>query len=313
MSQSDLFIERPTRQLVALSAVAAVALAIVYLVLVRTMAGQRFDDLAFDGRVVESPEITRATNDLLHLVTRSTLGLLTTAIVVAALLRRRVRLAIATGAAITASVVTTEVLKLHLLDRPDLDGIAGIEQNSFPSGHATIGMSLSLGIVLVTPHARRWLALVAAVGVSTVFGVGVLATGWHRPSDTIGAYLVCIAVFALVTAVLMRISACDVRDDMGHVEERLDPRATMVAGVLVVAAGVVGLVLTFREDGLRTVEFAADYVAVGAIIIALGAGVVLGAGELLRGVSLDPPRSAESSPDDTSNTISTIDPSGATR
>ncbi len=269
--------------------VAVVALVAVYAVFVRTGVGQRFDDLAFDGRAVEDPEITRATNDLLHLVTRTTLGLLTLAIVVVALIRRRPRLAVAAGAAITISVVTTELLKLRILSRPDLDGVAGIEQNSFPSGHATIGMALSLGLVLVAPHARRWVATLAAVVISTTFGIGVLATGWHRPSDTIGAYLVCVAAFSAVTAILMRVAATDVRDEMGGLEERLDPRASLVVGGLLAVAAVVAIVFTFRADGLRTVEFAADYAVVAVSIVVFGVAVVLAATAALRGVSLDPP------------------------
>lgn len=290
MSAPDPLVRRRSRQLVVLAGLALVVLAGVYLALVRTAPGQRFDDLAFDGRTVEDPEITRATNDLLHLVTRTTLALLTLAIVLAALLRRRPRLAIAAGAAITVSVVATEVLKLRLLDRPDLDGIAGIDQNSFPSGHATIGMALSLGIVLVSPHGGRWLATLVALALSATFGIGVLATGWHRPSDTVGAYLVCIAVFATTTALLMRTSAADVSDDMGQLEERLDVRTSALVGVSIALAGVAGLVLTFRRDGLRTVEFAADYAIVGGVIIALGVAVVVGASGMLRGISLDPPQ-----------------------
>ena len=59
--------------------------------------------------------------------------------------------------------------------------------------------------------------------------------------------------------------------------------------LLVSAAAVVALVLTFQEDGLRTVEWAADYVAVSVVIILLGAGIVVAATEALRGISLDPP------------------------
>ena len=37
------------------------------------------------------------------------------------------------------------MLKLRLLDRPSFGGVQGITHNSYPSGHATIGMVLSLG------------------------------------------------------------------------------------------------------------------------------------------------------------------------
>ena len=275
------------RRFLAASVVGVALLALLYLVLVRTKWGQHFDDIAFDGRGVEDPEVTRATNDLLHSVTRSSLVLLTGALVLFALARRRWRLALIAGASITGAVATTEILKLHVLTRPDLDGIAGIEQNSFPSGHATIGMALSLGLVMVSPQRWRWLAAIAALVVAMTFGVGVLATGWHRPSDTLGAYLVAVIWIALGTALLLAWRGPGA-DDMGRVEARLEPRAVAVAGLLVVALGVFVLVETFTEDGIRTVEFAVDYLAVCVAILAVAALIVIGYHQSLRSVSLDP-------------------------
>jgi hypothetical protein len=45
-----------------------------------------------------------------------------------------------------------------------------------------------------------------------------------------------------------------------------------------------------QADGLHTVEFAADYVAVCLGILSLGVATVLGFHGLLRGLTLDPPR-----------------------
>lgn len=287
--------ERRIRQHLTAAVAAAVLLVLTYLVAVRTGAGQRFDDLAFDGRSVEDPAITRTTNDLLHRVTRSSLVVLTAAVVLVGLARRRWRLAVVAGACITGAVVTTEILKLHVLSRPRLDEVPGIEQNSFPSGHATIGMALSLGIVMVSPHAVRWLSTLGAVAVSLLFGIGVLATGWHRPSDTIGAYLVCVIWFAAGTALLLRWRGGG-HDDMGRVEARLDTRAAVVAGLLMVIAAGIVVAETFTEDGLRTVEFAGDYAIVVAAILVAAVVIVVGYGESLRGVSLDPPDEVTTTP-----------------
>ena len=286
--------ERRVRSFVVVAVVAAVLLAVTYLVFVRTSWGQRFDDIAFDARGVEDPEVTKTTNELLHSVTSSTLVILTAAIMVFALARGRVRLALTAGAAITVSVATTEVLKSYLLERPNLDEVAGIAENSFPSGHATIGMALSLGLVMVAPHRSRWLAAVIGVMVSMVFGVGVLATGWHRPSDTIAAYFVCVVVFGLATAGLLRWRGGGDVDQraMGKIEEKLSPAVAASAALLAVGAAVVALVLTFQEDSLRTVEFAADYLVVCVVILLLASVIVVGYHELLRGISLDPPRAS---------------------
>jgi membrane-associated phospholipid phosphatase len=281
------------RQLLAFIVVAsAIALVVLYLVAVRTRFGQEFDDVAYDGRKIVDPQVTRATNDLLHSVTRSSLFLLTGAVVAFALARRRIRLAFVAGATVTACVVVSEVLKSHVLDRPQLSGIKGITFNSFPSGHATIGMALSLAVVMVSPHRWRWLAAMGAVALTLTFGAGVVATGWHRPSDVLAAYLVCAGGFATGTLLLIRWrgSGDDASRDFGEVEEHLTGWVVALAGLLIAAAAAVAGWLTLQRDGLHTVEFAAQYVAVAAVILALGIAVVIGYHQLLRGVSLDAPR-----------------------
>jgi membrane-associated phospholipid phosphatase len=290
-----------------LAIVAPALFVLTYVLFVRTTIGQQFDDIAFDGRAVEDPELTRIANELLHTVTRSTLLLLTLALVVFALARRRLRLAVAVGAAVAASVVSTELLK-HFLDRPQLDEVGGIAFNSFPSGHATIGMAQSLGIVMVAPYRWRWVAMVAAVVVAIGFGIGVLATGWHRPSDTFGAYLVCTTWFSIATGLLLHLRGPGVvGDDVGKIEERLTNPAAIAAGLLIAVAAVVVLVLSFQEEGLRTVEFAAEYLAVCLAVIILAVGIVVGYHQLLRGVSLDQPAASG----DTGQPTASVEEAGA--
>ena len=55
-------------------------------------------------------------------------------------------------------------------------------------------MSLALGLVIVVAHHWRWLAAIGAAVIAVLFGTGVLVTGWHRPSDVFGAYLVSLGV-----------------------------------------------------------------------------------------------------------------------
>jgi len=202
---------------------------------------------------VEDPETTRELNEVLHSVTRSSLVLLTLALVVVALARRRLRLAVAVGVAVTGAVATTEVLKLHILTRPPLDDIAGIVQNSFPSGHATIGLSLSLGLVMVTPQRWRWASAVTAI-----------LLRWRGGGDPRSART-------------------------GEVEERLDTRAAALAGGLVVVLALVALVTTSTADALTTVDVALDHLAVCVVILMVGVGEVIGYHQLLRGLSLDAP------------------------
>jgi PAP2 superfamily len=62
-----------------------------------------------------------------------------------------------------------------------------LKAESYPSGHATIGTSLALSLILVSSSRwRPWLA-VAAGCLSATFATAVLFAGWHRPSDALGA------------------------------------------------------------------------------------------------------------------------------
>src|SRR5690606_23894660 len=129
-----------------------------------------------------------------------------------------------------------------------------------------------LAMVMVAPHRWRWLAALVAVAFALAFGTGVVATGWHRPSDAIGAFMLCAGVFATATIVLLRWrgSGDPTTRRFGEVEERLAPSATVLAGLVLVGTAALALVRTFQADGLHAVEFAADYVAVCVGILSLG-------------------------------------------
>jgi membrane-associated phospholipid phosphatase len=277
------------RRLWITAALAVVGVVVLYLVFVQTHWGQEFDDAAFEGRRVAQPELTAETDRLLHSVTRVSLVFLGGALVLIALGRRRVRLAIVVAAALGGSLLTSEALKT-VLDRPLMSDIAGVTGNSFPSGHATIGMSLSLGLMFVVARRWRWLAAIIAVVVATLFGTGVLTSGWHRPSDSLAAYLVSLAWFSAGAAVLVawRGPGRPAEDD--ELESHLGRYVMAAVFVLLTITLVVGLVLTLQADGLRTVEYSGQYVFMCIVIDVAGVGIVALMYQLLRGVSLDPPQ-----------------------
>lgn len=116
-----------------------------------------------------------------------------------AALRKRVALSLVAGAVIVGAVLTTEVLKHWLLERPDL--LAGpLYRNSFPSGHTTVAFSVGIAATLVVPPWLRRPTAVLAVLYAGAIGVAVIAAGWHRPSDVVGAYLLTVAWAAAVVA-----------------------------------------------------------------------------------------------------------------
>jgi membrane-associated phospholipid phosphatase len=285
---SDPALVHRRRLLAITAAVAAMMVAVLYLVFVRTRWGQEIDDLAFEGRAAVKPAATRRTDRLLGTITVESLFVFGGLIVLTAVLRRRVRLAVTVGAAMSCAVLTTEVLKLELLTRPLFDDVQGIGHNSYPSGHATIAMVLALGLITVTPRSQRWIAAIMAAVVSAAFGTAVLASGWHRPSDTLGAYAVALAWFAAAIAVVTLRRARRVRsDDDSSLEGRLTTRTMMLTGAVVLAFLVVLLWQSIEADGLNSVDYAGRYVVACIVINVVGIAVVGWYFALVRDLLLD--------------------------
>lgn len=274
-SVPDDALRQRSSRLIAVAVISTVIAMVVYVLAIRTRFGQRLDGVAFSRRSVVTAATTERTDRLLGTVSVASLLLFGGVIVLVALARRRPKLALGAGVAMCGAVLTTEVLKLGILTRPRFHGVgAGVWYNTFPSGHATIGMTLSLGVVMVAPIQLRRAALVVAALVSTAFGTAVLSSGWHRPSDTIGAYCVSLAWFALVSGVLVRV------EDRASapVRERVDPPLSrpLIAAAVV---GVFALLLfvlwkSIGATGLRTVAYAAPYLAACVAIDLAGLAVV---------------------------------------
>jgi membrane-associated phospholipid phosphatase len=184
----------------ALATVCAGGLVVTYLVFVRTYGGQRLDQGAFDGRALANGRAREAADQLLTTISVATLALAILVLVVQAFARRRLALSVVAGVVIVGAVLTTEVLKHHLLERPDLLR-RSIYHNSFPSGHATVAFAVGIAATLVVPPAlRRWVAGLAVL-YGAAIGVAVVAVGWHRPSDVVGAFLIVIAWAAAAVAI----------------------------------------------------------------------------------------------------------------
>jgi hypothetical protein len=178
---------------------------VVYFIAVGTRWGQSLDERALLGRDVISDLRSAQADRFLRIVSGGTLGIATALVAGVAFLRGRPRMALIAAASIGFAALCTEGLKLILLERPDLvaTSLNGGE-NSYPSGHTTVGMSVCIAALLVVPARLRIPTALAAGGIGAAFGVAVIAAGWHRPSDAIGAYLVCLAVGA-VAAVVIRL------------------------------------------------------------------------------------------------------------
>jgi membrane-associated phospholipid phosphatase len=180
------------RRLLLGALVCALLLIVGYFTLVSPPWGHQFDDDAYFGRGALSRKVVKLDFDILDLVSKTTLLLAAMVLFVIAAVRRCALVGIITVAAFGCAVVGAEIVKSLLPWRalvPDDTLLGrGLEaNNSYPSGHATIGTSLALSLLLISPSRwRPWLA-VAAGCLSAAYATSVLFTGWHRPSDALGA------------------------------------------------------------------------------------------------------------------------------
>jgi membrane-associated phospholipid phosphatase len=276
--------------LLGLAAAAAAGVAALYLVAVRTTVGQRIDDAA-RGNLGDAgwSRAREATSDLLDTISVTSLALLGAAIMAIALARGRPRLAIGAGVLVLGANVTTQVMKAGL-SRPDLVSTP-LAPQSYPSGHVTVAMSLAMALMLVAPPALRWPATLVGCAYAMGVGVAVIALDWHRPSDVVGAYLVCVAWTALVAAAL----AAAGRRELGA-SDRPPSRAARAAGAALVAAGaVVAAALaasaSARLDLLRVADDRTAFVA-AAVVCALACAGLCAAVALLVQRATSPPGAA---------------------
>jgi membrane-associated phospholipid phosphatase len=191
----------PGARLLAAAVLMTALAACVYLVFVRTSLGQRFDDAAFVGSQLGHASARTADASQLQRISADSFAVVLVGIALLGVIRRRPRLGIAAAVAAGIAVVGTDVLKNHLLGRPDLhNGV--LVANTFPSGHTATAIACALALVMVTPPRWRGLAAVVAGSYAWITAAQVQTAGWHRPSDAIGAALLGFAAVATVAALL---------------------------------------------------------------------------------------------------------------
>lgn len=170
----------------ALVVLGAACIAVTVVVVVWTHLGQRADERSRWSIAV--PEALQETNlSWLDLVSIKGIALGIVVVAVLALLRRRPRVALAAAALVAGANVTTQILKAAI-PRPYY-GIGA--DNSLPSGHTTVLVSLALGLILALPRPLRTPCVLLTSAIGTFTGAAVVAERWHRPSDVVAAFGVC--------------------------------------------------------------------------------------------------------------------------
>lgn len=227
----------------------ALGVTVVAAVALYTPGGQRIDETSLRGARIGRGHLLDGALTVLGLVSVVGLAVAICAVAGIAFSRRRVDLAVAAVVLVVGANITTQVLKLRVLDRPDL-GIDTINLNSLPSGHSTVAASVAVALVLVVPPRMR--GGLAAFGALTtaLTGAATLAAGWHRPSDVLSAFLVVATWMGLVTLGLA-VARPRTEPDHGAVA-RFPPIAALLIALGVIA--VVGAaVATWRTLGLTSI------------------------------------------------------------
>lgn len=175
-----------------------VALAALTYVALRTAAGQLLDERAMNT-VVAGRETQLTVLSVLGYVSIGAVVAVTLVSAFLAVARGRVRLAVAAVAVIAGANVTTQVLKLGILERADL---AVAAPNSFPSGHTTVVAAAVGALCLVVPRVLRPVVTIGGAFAVTLTGASTVVAGWHRPADVVGALLVSLAWTAGATVLV---------------------------------------------------------------------------------------------------------------
>jgi len=249
-----------------LAAVGAMALAAVLglaataYVALRTSRGLRLDAEAMNA--VGSPRLALyRLHEGLTWVSVGSVALSLLACVALALVRRRFDLALGAVVVIGGSNVTTQILKYHVITRPDLSQ----GPNSLPSGHTTVALSIALAAVIVAPSAWRSIVAIGVSATATLVGVATVLGRWHRPSDVVAATFVCLlwAALGLLTAALV-----------GHRLSGNAPHVSVHLGALIGASAVGGLLVLWGvrpQAGMR--DLGLGLISLGAIGLACAVSV----------------------------------------
>ena len=254
--------------LVGVAVFCALAFVAVYL-LAQTDTGRRIDDVAVNGGAVIGSRQFGAANHLLNAITTTSLAVIIVALVGVAVARRRPWLALCAAISIGGAVSLAQLMKRTL---PQTDLAHYLDGLRFPSGHATIALSVGLAAVLIAPATRRRPVAIVAVLFAAAVGICAVAAGWHRASDVAGGFLLATGWTAAVAAVTLAASPHELGREHREVHSAGLHRfalALPVVAILIVVAGVGAAIIGHDAGRLRFIDVTPNFVAVAAGIAAL--------------------------------------------
>lgn len=270
--------ERSSRlPLLLLSIASWAGLAVAYWLWVRTEAGQKLDQAAYDGR--PRGRAHDAAGELLATIDVISLAIAIGLLMLIALLRHREVLALLAGTVVVGSVLITEFLKHFALERPNLLGPAeAVYGNSFPSGHTTIAFSIGVAAILVAPPRLRRAVIAIALLYGVCIGIATIAAGWHRPSDVVGGFLVVAGWTALVTLIATSLDPDTFSSDRSGMQPAVIKRYVAIGVAVALVGAFVAVCIAVASDlgRLRLTALDAQFV-LAAAVVAGSAAVILAA------------------------------------
>ena len=281
------------------AALCVLGLALTWLVAAHVPAARLSDAAALRGFIgLDHRYVDLVANGVLALVDPVTCTLFALGAMAVAWRRGRRRLALAVPIVLIGAVESAELLKpLLATSHAYVDSSHVIDPASWPSGHSTAAMTVTLCALLVAP--RRWRPAVAAIGgVFTVaVGFSLLTLAWHMPSDVIGGFLLSALWVSAAVAVLAHADAREParspsavaaarrprRRDRSPVPSRRPAAASggreaLVPGVVLGGVGGIALAIVALRP-TEVADFAATHhsvVAFAMVIAALAASLVSG-------------------------------------
>jgi membrane-associated phospholipid phosphatase len=144
----------------------------------------------------------QVTRDVLMFFDPAPYAVLAAAVIGGALLARRPRAALAAAVLLGGSALTTQALKHALATQRPFPPLHHLPPTSWPSGHTTGAIALSLALVLVSPRRLRPAVAAAAVMVGAAVGFSLLVQASHYPSDIVGGCLVSVGWACLAATLL---------------------------------------------------------------------------------------------------------------
>lgn len=244
----------------------------VYLLAVQTVTGQTLENAAFLGADQADPEQHLLGVDNMRIVTLSHFAAANLVVAAIGLLRRQPFLAAVGVSIVVVGQVVTQTLKHFVLPRPELALIATRHmENTLPSGHTTVAMTLLFALLVVVPYRYRGVVMFFALTWAVGMGAYTIAARAHRLSDTLAADAVALLVacsFSLLIARTGRLRAVISPGAARYTLRTVFVVVVAVAGAAALASGTVLMIVGWQDGAFDAAGQWNLYLGVHALALA---------------------------------------------